>query len=142
MDTDGQGVLEFPVGEKLYPMVLFSKSGLKQQFGVYHGIFGKTIQIFDVDDGKEFLEWRTKPSFGKATLERHLPSFETCLRPPPGSSILTFASSACSLPVAGSNPSAHAFPLLPCSRWWFQFFQYHPRSLSDPSITSTKWITR
>jgi hypothetical protein len=142
MDTDGQGVLEFPIGEKFYPMVLFSESRLKQEFGVYHGIFGKTIQISDVDDRKDFLKWRAKPPFGKATLERHLPSFKTCLRPPPSSSILAFASSACSLPVAGSNSSAHAFPLLPCSRWWFQFFQYHPRSLSDYSITSTKWITR
>ena len=36
MDTDGQGVLEFPIGEKLYPIVLFSESRLKQKFGVYH----------------------------------------------------------------------------------------------------------
>jgi hypothetical protein len=94
-----------------------------------------------VDNGKLFFKRRAEPPFGKAALQGHLSSFKTRLRSPAGSSILALGPLACRLAMAGPNPSAHTFPLFPCSLWWFQFSQYHPRSLSNHSITSNKWIT-
>jgi hypothetical protein len=94
-----------------------------------------------MDDLKVFFKWVTKPPFGKASLERHLPSLKTGLGSPTGTGVLTFGSSAGGLAMPGTNPPSHPFPLLSCSLWRFQLFQLHPHFLSDPSITSTKCCT-
>jgi hypothetical protein len=142
MNADGQRVLKFPIGEKLYRPPLFQKARLEQEVGFHHGISWETIEISNMDDLKVFFKWVTKPPFGKASLEGHLPSLKTGLGPSAGTGVLTFGASAGRLAMPRPNPSSHPFPLLPCSLRRFQFFQLHPGFLSDPFTTSNRCSTR
>jgi hypothetical protein len=105
-------VLEFSIGEKLNLIPLFSKARLKQEVGFYYRIPGETIEVSHMDDREALLKRIAKPPFRKASLERHLSSLETSLGPSPGTSILTFRSSAGRLAMARTNPPPHTFPLL------------------------------
>jgi hypothetical protein len=115
MDTDGQRMLKFPIREKLDRFLFFKKARLKQEIGFHHRIFREAIEVSHMNDGKVFFKRGTKPSFGKASLERHLASLKTRFGSSPGTGILTFGSPAGCFAMARSNSSAHSFPLSSCS---------------------------
>jgi hypothetical protein len=120
MDTDGQGMLQFPTSEKLYRFLPFEKAGLKQKFGLHHRLFRETIEISHMNDGKVFFKGGMKSSFGKASLEGHLASLETRLGSSSGTGILALGSPTGRFAMAGPNPSPHPLMFFPRSLWRFQ----------------------
>ena len=115
MDTDGQGMLKFSIGEKLHRFFFFQKAGLNEEIGFYHRIFREAIEVPHVDHGKVFLKRGAKPSFRKASLKRHLTPLKARLGSSPGTGILTFGAFASCFAMAGTNPPAHTFSLFPRS---------------------------
>jgi hypothetical protein len=103
---------ELPIREQFYPLALFPKAGLPEPFRVDNLVLRKAIQISHMDDRKFFPKWVIKPPFGKASLERHLPSLKTSLRPSSGPGLLAFGAPASRLSMARSHSPAHPLSFL------------------------------
>src|SRR4030042_225664 len=112
MNTDGQGLLEFPVGEEFDDLSLFAQAGCGQEIGFNHCILLETIEVSEVDDGHLFPERVPESPLGKPSLKGHLAPLKTCLCPSAGTGILALVSFAGRLSVTGPNSPSPSLSLL------------------------------
>jgi hypothetical protein len=90
---------------------LFEEADLIKKGRVYDRIFWEAIEISEMEEGIPFLKRGAKPSFGKASLDGHLPSFKSSLGPSSGPGFLTFGAFTGGLAMTRTHSSSHSFSL-------------------------------
>jgi len=124
-------MLKFSIGEQFNRISLSpNEAGLSQQVGFDNRVSGEPVEITDMDNSVLLSEGTSESPLGKTSLKGHLSSLKTGLGPATGPGFLALGPPTRCLAVAGTNSSAHSFPLFLGTFRRSQFIQSHAHSLS------------